>query len=112
MKIVNLFDAAQIVALLGGVVIPFVVALLAKANASGTVKSVIAFVSAALLALGTYLTDTAGSHTWKGALSVFFLALVSAAASRVTVTGGADTALQIKTGTVGFGGPVQPPVAR
>src|SRR5690349_3568313 len=81
--LVNIFDTAQIIALVGGVVIPFVVALLARAQASGFVKAVLAVLSAALLALATYLTDTAGSHTWKGALSVFVVAVVSAAASRV-----------------------------
>jgi hypothetical protein len=101
--VVNIFDTAQLIALIGGVVIPFVVALLARANASGFMKAVLAVLSAALLALATYLTDTAGSHTWKGALSVFVIAVVSAAASRVTVTGGADTALQAKTGSFGVG---------
>lgn len=96
MKTVNVFDTAQLIALAGGVLIPFVVALLAKVNASGSVKALLAFLSAALLALGTYLTSTDGSHTWKGAVSVFVIALVSAAASRVTVTGGMDTALQAK----------------
>jgi hypothetical protein len=104
MKVANLFDTAQLVALIGGVVIPFVVALLAKANASGAVKSALAVLSAALLALGTYLADATGSHTWKGAVSVFVIAIVSAAASRVTVTGGADTKLQNATASFGVGG--------
>lgn len=102
MKVANLFDTAQLIALIGGVLIPFVVALLAKINASGPVKALLAFLSAALLALGTYFTDTTGAHTWRGALSVFVIALVTAAASRVTITGGADTALQAKTGNFGI----------
>lgn len=96
MKVASLFDTAQIIALVGGVLIPFVVALLAKVNASASVKSLLAFLTAALLALGTYLTQTEGSVTWKGAVSVFGLALVSAAASRVTITGGADDKLAAK----------------
>jgi hypothetical protein len=82
--------------LLAGVVIPFVVALLAKQNASGWVKSAIAALSAALVALATYLADVSGAHSWKGAASVFVLALISAAASRVTITGGADAKLAEK----------------
>ncbi len=89
-------DTAQIIALAGGVLIPFVVALLAKVNASGSVKSLIAVLTAGLLAIATWATDTAGAHTWRGALSVFVVALVSAAASRVTVTGGADDKLAAK----------------
>jgi hypothetical protein len=75
----------------------------AKQKASGWIKSAISAGSAALLALGSYLTDTGGAHTWKGALSVFVIALVSAAASRVTVTGGADSKLAAATPNVGIG---------
>ena len=99
----DLFNTAQLIALIGGVVIPFVVQLLTKYAASPWVMSVVAVLSAGLLALGTYLTDTAGAHTWKGGVSVFVIALVSAAASRVTVTGGFDTKLGLKTENFGLG---------
>lgn len=94
--IVNIFDTAQLLALAGGVLLPFVVALLAKVNASALVKAAIATVSAGVLALGTYLTNTSGGHTWEGAISVFVITIVIAAGSRVTITGGADTALAKK----------------
>lgn len=85
--IVNIFDTAQLIALIAGVVIPFVVALLARPNASGTVKAILATLAAGLTALATYLGNVDGSHTWKGAVSVFVVAVVVAAASRVTLTG-------------------------
>lgn len=87
---------ATYIPIIAGVIIPFFVALLAKQDASGWVKSAIAALSAGLVALGLYLSDTVGAHSWEGAASVFVLALVSAAASRVTITGGADTALARK----------------
>jgi hypothetical protein len=92
------------VPLLAGVLIPFAVALLTKVNASPLVKSVIATLCLALTALGTYLMDTGASHTWKGAATAFFLALFAAASSRLTVTGGADTKLNVVTGNFGVGG--------
>lgn len=101
------FDVTQYqtwIPLLAGVLIPFVVALLTKVNASGMVKSMIAVLCLSLTALGTYLMDTGQSHTWKGAATAFFLALFAAASSRLTVTGGADTKLNVVTGNFGVGG--------
>jgi hypothetical protein len=92
----DITNTATWVPIIAGVVIPFFVALLARQDASGWVKSLIAGGSAALVALGTYLSDVDGAHSWKGAASVFVLALISAAASRVTLTGGADAALAAK----------------
>jgi hypothetical protein len=99
------------VPLVAGVLIPFVVALLTKLEAPAWVKSAVAVLCLALTALGTYLMDTGQSHTWKGALAAFFLALFAAASSRLTVTGGADTRLGIATRNFGVGpAPVdQPP---
>ena len=95
MKTVDIFnDTAQLLALVGGVIIPFVVALLSRPTASPAVKATLAVISAGLLALGTYLTNTDGSRTWQGALSVFVIALVMAAASRVSVTGHSVDKLQ------------------
>lgn len=99
----DLFDKAQVIALLGGVVLPFVVALLTKAYATGLVKSIVALICAGLVALATYLTNTGGATTWRGALSVFVVTIVAAAGSRVTITGGADTALANKTSSFGVG---------
>jgi VIT1/CCC1 family predicted Fe2+/Mn2+ transporter len=99
----DITQASTYVPLIGGVLIPLVVALLAKLNAQLWVKSVIALVSAGLVALGVYLADFDGSQTWKGALTAFVLALVAAAASRVAVTGGADTKLAIATQGFGLG---------
>lgn len=82
----DITEPATYIPIIAGVIIPFVVALLTKANASPNVKTLLAFLSAGLLALGTYLTDTTGAHTWKGAVSVFVVALVTAAASRVSLT--------------------------
>lgn len=83
------FDITQFstwIPVVAGVVIPFLVALIAKANASGTVKALLAALSAALVALGMYLADVSHAQTWKGAASIFVLTLVTAAASRVTLT--------------------------
>jgi hypothetical protein len=79
-------NATTWVPIVAGVIIPFVVAYLARAKASGNVKSLLAAVSAGLVALGLYLGDVAGAHSWQGAASVFVLALVTAAASRITLT--------------------------
>lgn len=101
--VVDILDKAQIIALIAGVLLPFLVAVLTKARASGAVKALVAFVCAGLLALATYLGDVEGAATWKGALSVFVIAVITAAGSRVTLTGGADTALNNATGNVGVG---------
>lgn len=95
MKTADLFnDPAQLLALVGGVVIPFLVALLSRPSASPAVKAALAVISAGLLALGVYLTNTDGARTWQGAVSVFVIALVMAAASRVSVTGHSVDKLQ------------------
>lgn len=99
----NLFDTAQLIAWVGGVLLPFVVALLTKARAKLWVMSLIAVLSAGLIALGTYLADVSGAKTWRDAVSVFVIAVVSAAASRYTITGGADTWLKAKTPHFGVG---------
>jgi peptidoglycan/LPS O-acetylase OafA/YrhL len=101
--ITDVFNTAQLLALIGGVVLPFVVALLSKIHASAFVMAAIATACSGLLALGTYLANMGGAHTWKGALSVFVITVVMAAASRVTITGGADKALQARTGGFGLG---------
>jgi len=85
-QLVNLFDTAQLLALVGGVLIPFVVASLVNASASDNIKTALAFLATGLTALGTYLTGTDGARTWKGALSVFVIAFVIAAASQKTFT--------------------------
>ncbi len=88
--------------IVAGVIIPFFVALIAKQNASGNLKALLAALSAALVALGMYLSD-AGVHTWKGAASAFVLALVSAGASRVTLTEHQVQAVAAKTADKGVG---------
>jgi hypothetical protein len=45
-QVANLFDTAQVIALVGGVVIPFLVALLAKQTASGGADSKLAAATA------------------------------------------------------------------
>lgn len=97
---------ATYVPIIAGVIIPFLVALLAKQNASGTVKSLLAAAGAALTALGLYLGDVSHARTWEGALSIFILTLVTAAASRVTLTG--DKVDAVLEGTPGVIGPVNP----
>lgn len=93
------------VPLLAGALIPFFVAILAKVNASPVVKSCLAVLGLALTSLGVYLADFDGvTKTWKGALVAFVLALFSAASSRLTITGGADTKLNVITGNFGVGG--------
>lgn len=99
----DLFDKAQLIGLLGGAILPFVVALLTNIRASKLVMSLTALVAAGLVALGTYLTDTGGATTWRGALSVFVITIITAAGTRVTITGGADDALQRKTAGFGLG---------
>lgn len=89
--------------ILGGVIIPFVVALLTKVTAPASVKSAIAVLCLALVALGTYLIDEGGSHTWRGALQAFILALFAAASSRLTVTSPLDDRLNAATGNFGVG---------
>lgn len=92
----NIGEPATYVPLIGGVLIPLVVSLLAAQAASGWIKSAIAALSAALIALGLYLTDTSHVLTWEGAGSAFVLALFMAAASRVTITGGLDSLIARK----------------
>lgn len=99
----DLFDKAQLIAFVGGWVLPLAVALLTKLRASGLVKSIVALVCAGLLALGTYLTDTGGATTWEGAVSVFAIAIVVAGATRYAVTGGLDDRLARATPNVGVG---------
>jgi len=99
----NITQYATWVPLLAGVLIPFVVALLTKINASAFQKSLIAVLCLGLTALGTYLMDTGQSHTWRGAATAFVLALFAAASSRLTVTGGADTKLNVLTANFGIG---------
>jgi hypothetical protein len=91
------------VPLVAGVLIPFAVALLTKINATAWEKSLIAVLCLSLTSLGTYLMDTGQSHTWKGAATAFVIALFAAASSRLTVTGGADTKLNVVTGNFGVG---------
>jgi hypothetical protein len=99
----NVTQYSTWVPLAAGVFIPLVVALLTKINATAWQKSLIALLCLSLTALGTYLMDTGQSHTWKGALTAFVLALFSAASSRLTVTGGLDTKLNVITGNFGVG---------
>lgn len=94
---------ATYIPVIAGVIIPFLVALIAKADASGTVKSLLAALSAALVALALYLGDATGAHSWEGAASVFILTLVTAAASRVTLTEDKVEAVKAKTAGVGVG---------
>ncbi len=74
-----------------GVILPFLVALVAHQKASGLVKAGLAAVGAGLSALIVYLQND--SLTWQGAVSAFLLAVIVAAGTRVTVTGGADDKL-------------------
>jgi hypothetical protein len=99
----DITNTATWVPIVAGVIIPFFVALIAKQDASGTVKSVLAALSAGLVALGLYLGDAAGAHSWEGAASVFVLALITAAASRVTLTEDKVQAVAAKTAGVGVG---------
>lgn len=69
-----------------GVIIPFLVALIAKIDASGTVKSLLAAVGASLTALAVYIADESSVRTWAGAASIFIVTLIIAAASRYTLT--------------------------
>lgn len=82
----DISDISTWAPILAGVVLPFLVALIAKANASGTLKSVLAALGAALTALVLYLSDVDHVQSWEGAASVFVLTLVAAGASRVTLT--------------------------
>jgi hypothetical protein len=91
------------VPIVAGIIIPFLVALIAKQNASGTVKSLLAAIGAALTALGLYLADASHAQSWKGAASIFVLTLVTAAASRVTLTEDKVQAVAAKTAEVGIG---------
>lgn len=94
------------VPIVAGVIIPFLVALIAKQNASGTLKSALAALGAALTALGLYLGDVAHAHSWNGAASIFILTLVTAAASRVTLT--EDKVQAVAAAVPGGLGPTNP----
>jgi hypothetical protein len=93
---------ATYIPLIAGVIIPFLVALIAKQDAGGTIKSVLAAVAAALTALGLYLGDASGAHSWEGAASIFILTLITAAASRVTLTQDKVDAVAEKTAGTGI----------
>lgn len=98
-----ILDPAIYLPLVGGVLIPFLVALLTKYHASGWLKGVVAFVVTGLTALGVYVADIGQSHTWHGALTAFLLAAVGAVVSRTAYTGGLDTKLALKTANFGIG---------
>lgn len=101
-----LFDVTQYqfwIPIVAGVIIPFIVAVLTKMEAPATVKSIVAFICFALTALGTYLTDTGQTHTWKGALTAFVLAFFTAAGSRVTLTQQYVDRTAVATRTIGVG---------
>jgi len=101
---VDITQAQYWIPIVGGFVVPLAVALLTKIHASAPVRSGVAILCLGLTALGTYLLDTGTSHTWKGAASAFILALFSAASSRLTITGGLDSKIQVLTPKFGFGG--------
>lgn len=100
---------AQIIAFGAGVLIPFVVAYVTKYHAPAWVKSAVALAAAGATAVGLYLADTDGAHTWKGLVTSLITALIAAASTRVTVTGGLDTALARQTPNFGIGAPPLPP---
>ncbi len=77
--------------LVSGVILPFFVALVAHQQASGWVKAGLAALGAGLAALIVYLQNT--NLTWQGAVSAFLLAVITAAGTRVTLTGGIDDKL-------------------
>jgi hypothetical protein len=99
----DITEPATYVPLIAGVIIPFLVAIIAKSDASGTLKSLLAAVAAALTSLALYLSDASGAHSWEGALSIFVLTLITAAASRVTLTEDKVDAVAEKTSGVGIG---------
>jgi len=99
---VDLTQQATWVPLVAGVLVPYLVSVLTKMKSAGWVKGIVAAFCLALTALGTYLLDTGLSHTWAGALQAFALALVSAASTRVVLTGGGDAWLARKTERVGI----------
>lgn len=99
---IEITQPATYVPLLAGLVIPFVVAWLAKPHASPNVQTVLALIAAGLTAVGTYLADVSQAHSLAGALSVMVTALISAAASRITLTQHLVTA--VNEGTPGYVG--------
>lgn len=98
----DITNFATYIPIIAGVVIPFIVALIAKQNASPSLKSLLAAVAAALTALAVYLQNT-GTVSWAGAASAFVLALVVAGASRVTLTEHLVQGTAEKTAGVGVG---------
>lgn len=94
---------AQIIAFGVGVLIPLFVAWVTKYHAPLWVKSVVAFLSAAATAVGLYLADTSGAHTWKGLLTALAAAIIAAGSTRTTITGGLDTLIARKTPNTGIG---------
>lgn len=97
----DITETSTYIPIIAGVIIPFVVALLTKATAGPNVKTALSVVAAALTALGLYLGDAAQAHTWEGAASIFVLTLITAAASRVSVTEQWVEKAQVKGGVLG-----------
>ena len=101
----DITQPATYVPIIAGVIIPAIVAVLTKANASPNIKSLLAILAAALTSLGLYLSDTSHVQTWAGAASAFVLALVIAGASRVTLTEHIVAKIQAGPGLIGPAGP-------
>lgn len=100
---------AQIIAFGVGIAIPLLVALVTKYHAPLWVKSAVAAAAIVGTAVGLYLADTNGAHTWKGLLTAAAAALIAAGASRPAITGGLDTKIARLTPNVGIGAPPMDP---
>lgn len=102
MLVFDITEPATYIPVIAGVVLPFLVALIAKQQASGWTKAILAALGAGLSALIVYL-ENPDHISWAGATSAFILAVVVAAASRKTLTDQAVDAVAAKTANSGIG---------
>lgn len=102
----HLVDAtvnAQTVALILGIGIPFVTAYATKLNASPWLKTLVAVVLAALGTVSASVVGLKGAASLSGLVTAFVLALISAGATRISLTGHVVSAIAEKTPNKGLG---------
>lgn len=95
---------AALVALIAGIVIPLLNALLTKLTASPDLKSLVAVVLAAVTAVAASVADVHGAVSVKAMGLVFLLTLVSATGHRFTWLSPVENAVARKTANAGVGG--------
>lgn len=93
---------ALLIAAVAGIVIPFLVRILSKVHASGELQLFIAALLAALTAVGQWLLEVPGAHTWQQVALIALTAAAAAGGTRVSLTEGMVAKVGAKTKDFGF----------